>query len=208
MKLLITFVTSMAIAASCHAATGMFGSFLFVDTNQNSVIDGPGEFYGANEPDPDTLTPLQGANFGSFVQGSSVILAGEILTFKNTGGDVFDQNFVNWRVYATSQTPGAFSNFKLGFTSNAAFSGADGQTYSGSGDQKWAQPASNPNILAGLTPGSYSLEVFFSGNSNQGAFFNNNGGSNYIASFTVTPEPSRAMLMAFGLLGMIFRRRR
>lgn len=186
----------------------MFGSFLFVDTNQNSAFNGPGEFYGANEPDPPALTALHGANLGSFVQGSSVIIAGEILTYKNSGGNVFSQNNVNWRVFLAGDIPGSFSNFNLGWTSDASFSGADGQSYTGSGDQKWAEPASTPNILAGLVPGAYSLEVYFSGNGSDGAFFNNNGGSNYIANFTVTPEPSKAMLVALGLVGMISRRRR
>lgn len=197
----------LGLAPGANAATGMFGSFLFVDTNQNNVFNGPGEFYGANEVDPDTLTALHGANLGSFVQGSSVIIAGEILTFKNGGGDVFGGN-VNWRVYTTGSPSGAFSNFNLGFTANAPFSAADGQSFSGSGDQKWAQPGSTPNILAGLLPGTYDLEVYFSGNGNEGAFYNNNGGGNYIASFTVTPEPSKAMLVAIGLVGMISRRRR
>lgn len=198
----------LGIASGANAATGMFGSFLFVDTNQNSAFNGPSEFYGANEPDPDTLTALHGANLGSFIQGSSVIIAGEILTFKNGGGDVYSQNNVNWRVYPVGSPSGSFSNFNLGFTSNASFGGADGQTYSGGGDQKWAQPGSTPNILAGLLPGDYSLEVYFSGNGNEGTFFNNNGGGNYVASFTVTPEPSKAMLVVFGLMGMLVRRRR
>lgn len=207
-RTLLLSLVSLAAVSTSQGATGMFGSFLFVDTNQNAVFNGPGEFYGANEPDPDTLTALHGANLGSFVQGSSVIISGEILTFKNGGGDVFSQNNVNWRVYEISATPGSFANFNLGFTSNATFNGADGQSYGGSGDQKWAQAGSTPNILSGLLPGDYKLEVYFSGNGNEGTFFNNNGGPNYIANFSVTPEPSKALLTLFGIAGVALRRRR
>ncbi|MBK8092640.1 MAG: hypothetical protein IPK32_11835 [Verrucomicrobiaceae bacterium] len=205
-KLLLALLTLSA--APSFGATGMFGSFLFVDTNQSGGFTSS-EYYGANEPDPDTLAALSGANFGSFTQGSSVIIAGEVLTYKNSGGDVYGGN-VNWRVYSSGSPSGSYNVFALGWTSDATFGAADGQTFSGSGDQKWAQSASTPNILSGLTPGNYSLEVYFDGTGNEGTFYNNNSGNNFVSNFSVVaaPEPSKALFAGLGLGTLLLRRRR
>jgi MYXO-CTERM domain-containing protein len=38
--------------------------------------------------------------------------------------------------------------------------------------------------------------------------FSNNGGSNFIATFEVVPEPSKALFGMMGLFGLFLRRRR
>jgi len=186
-----------------QAATGVFGSYVAIDP------DGPGgvgfTFYGAQQPGPNFLTAFNGLNLGSFYVGDiAQIAGGELLTFKNGGGDVTGAE-LQWRV----NPGGSFAAVNLGFTANATFNDAAGNTFSTSGDQKWAQIASTPNFLSGLTPGSYTLEVFFRAFTNEGDRYSNNGGSNFIADFEVlaVPEPSTILLLAVGA-GIVYRSRR
>jgi hypothetical protein len=71
------------------------------------------------------------------------------------------------------------------------------------------------NLLQGLAVGSYKLTAYFETN---GSYFtssqqfysispDNNGGSNYVATFDVVPEPSTGMMMGLGIAGLLVVRR-
>jgi MYXO-CTERM domain-containing protein len=202
----IFLAASLLAATSAPAATGIFGTFLFADTSQNGSFV-TSEFYGADEPNPDTLPALNGANLGVFAQGTTVILSGEILTWKNGGSDVTGAT-LRYEIFPSGAPTGTFAALPLGFTANATFNGADGQTFTCFGDQKWAQPASTPNMLAGLAPGNYQIAAYFESSTNEGTKVDNNGGGNYVASFTVVPEPASFALGLVGLAAVFGRRRR
>lgn len=183
---------------TAQAATDIFGSYVQI----GSTVYGGAE-WGATD-----VTNLDGANLGTFNVGDTLNIAdAEVQTFKNGASDVTGAEY-QWRVW--SGTPGgAFSVVALGFTSDAPFTSLAGNTASGGGDQNWGTPASTPNILASLDAGSYSLEVFFRAFTNEGDRFSNNGGNNFVATFTVVPEPGTLALLGVGMatLGIVRRRR-
>ena len=101
----------------------------------------------------------------------------------------------------STRTAAAFNEISLGWSRNLPLSDAAGNSFSGSGDQKWSQISGTPDLLSGLAPGDYDLEVYFKATSNEGDRYDSRGGANYVASFAIViPEPATFML---GLLGML-----
>ncbi|NJN78400.1 MAG: hypothetical protein HC803_08785 [Saprospiraceae bacterium] len=99
-------------------------------------------------------------------------------TFKNNGGDVTGAKLY-YRVYKELSAPGAFIEVNLPYDSEL-----------GGGDQKWDETASNINILALATSnGTWVIELYWKATSNEGDRFDNNGGSNYNRTFSVTTLP-------------------
>ncbi|NEN23583.1 HYR domain-containing protein [Cryomorpha ignava] len=153
---------------------GFFETYVVLD-------DGSGnEFYdsGATTGNPD----FQGANLGVFSCGSSMYLGGQGKTFKCSSCDVTATR-IFWRIWSGSAS-GTFSPVEFGFGSNDA-----GASCSGGQNQTWQElGAGKVDVLDGLTPGNYSLEVYFEGNSSGGCtdpFYDSNSGNNYIASFSI-----------------------
>lgn len=164
------------------------------------------------------MSNFEGLYLGDITIGSStLVLSGaELNTFKSSGGDVTAAE-IQYRVYEQGQTPGAFNAVGINFTANATFNDAASNTYSNTGDQKWASIVSTPNLLSGITepliPTVYEVEVYLRAFTNEGDRFSNAGGSNYTASFNVIPEPSSIVMLsltglAAGGLALLKRRKR
>ncbi len=161
------------------------------------------------------LTAFDGHGLGTYTVGDSLLLSGaELLTWKSDGGDVTSA-FVSYNVHLNSASAGTFNTVNVSWTSNSPLNDAAGNTFSGSGDQKWANINLTPDLMSGLGAGSYEVEVYFMATTNEGDRYSNNGGSNYVATFDVNAAPSgvpepAALLMAFaGLLSLVaFSRRR
>ena len=154
---------------------GIFESYAILNMN------GSGNTYydlQANTTNPD----FQGSNLGTFTNAQSLVLVGgEIKTFKNSGGDVTGGK-ISYRVY--SGTPsGTFSELNFGWLADL-----------GNGDQKWGATSGTTNLLSGLSPGTYTLEIFSEASTNVGTKFSNNGGANYLATFTITSTLSTKAL--------------
>lgn len=142
---------------------------------------------------------FQGANLGTFTLGSQLYLAGEQKSFKNNGTDV------------TAHT--LFWSLNGGLTSQSLNYGFEANLPN-PGDQRWGTDnfgGLTSNILSGLTPGNYTLTVWSristNGTNAPTTLFNNRGGLNYNATFTVVPEPSAALLGGIGALALLRRRR-
>lgn len=196
---IIAFIAS----GSAYGAAGIFDGFVFTTTNGTTPLT----FYdiGAVTGNPD----FQGSNLGTFTAGSSTLqVGGQQKSFKNTSTDVTSHS-ISWRVWSGTPT-GSFTAVSMPFQFNIG----------GGGDQQWGGDSqgsnSNPielstNVLSGLVNGNYTLEVFSQITTNgvnaAGTIFNNAGGNNFRATFTVVPEPTSAALGLIGSL-LIFRRRR
>jgi hypothetical protein len=209
-KLFIAAVLSVAFSAGALAqSAGIFGSYMGINAN-----GGGNSWYGAQEWGTD-IQNFGSANLGTInlSTGSLTISGFQVQTFKGGGGNVTGVN-LQYRVYQQSTTPGSYNTITAGFISDAPFTAAQGSSASGGGDQNWGlnPPGTYANLLGGLTVNAtYNVEVYFEAFTSVGTQFSNNGGANYIATFTAVPEPSTYALLAMGALAMggyAMRRRR
>lgn len=181
---LIFFMVALAGFRSTSQAqsAGIYEGYVIIN------INGGGNAYydlGASTPNPD----FQGASLGTFTIGTSTLTlkGAQNKTFKCSGGDVTGGNGF-YRIYKVGNTPGSFtSSGAMGFVSNDA--GGCG------GNQTWEKSDATINVLAALAPGNYQLEVYNRASTNIGDQFDNNGGANYLASFTVAAAASNPVVV-------------
>lgn len=202
----VGFALAVTLAASqVYADADFFGGFIKIDST----------WFQLQNPGGTQITAFDGASLGSFVEGNVAnITDGAGLTFKNGGSDVSGVDF-NWRVWSGAPS-GSFTSVGLPFGADATFTDPAGNSYTNGGDQRWGGNGSGvtaQNFLNGLTPGTYTLEIFLHANTNVGDRYLNdaaNGFDNYTATFTVAaiPEPTTFGLVGVGLLGAWFIRRR
>ena len=201
-KLALSLAAVAAIAASASADTGIFGSYVVINTGSGDT------FYdlGSTTTNAD-FSSLNGSVFGPGTQFQ--LDGGELNTFKNSGttGNGFNDIGTPSLLYSVVPS-GVESNFQLGF--NSEFPNFGNNT----GDQKWQTLGQNINLLANLAPGDYTLNIRitaptgFNGDFSGGAILDT---GTFAANFTVVPEPSTVSLLAGpAILGAWFfvRRRR
>lgn len=170
-KLLIPFMALFFTGFVNAQSSGIFESYAIL-----SINGGANAYYDmqANTGNPD----FQGNNLGTFTLGTNtlVVKGGENKTFKN-GGCNINSSRINYRIFKVGDTPGSFTVINQPFDSNI-----------GGNDQKWVGTSGVTNLISGLVPGTYTLELFSEAgfdSCGSGTHFSNNGGANYIASFTV-----------------------
>ena len=134
-----------------------------------------------------------------------------MMTYKNGGADVTGA-YYDWRVTLNGPPSGSFNAFNSGgslpFGYNGPFTDVNGNTGEGSssGDQQWGgvDSVTAANVLTGLSPGTYVMDVYGDATTSVGTQYLNNGnGSNYSLEFTIVPEPSSISLVVLGLLGAV-----
>lgn len=207
---LLTIVTALT-SVSAFADTGIFGSFIVL-----SINGGPSTFYDLSSA---TANPdFAGTFLGTFnpAAGDMLVLnGGEVDTFKNgdtgggTGNNITGANTL-FNIHLTSSPQGTFTSIALPFNSEFPAFGTN------TGDQKWQETSLGTDLLAGLNPGNYTFEVFSTANWNtdgadpSGTHFASNNSNNYVATFSVVPEPSTLTLLAGPVFlgGWMFLRRR
>ncbi|MEH6538409.1 MAG: LamG-like jellyroll fold domain-containing protein, partial [Psychroserpens sp.] len=124
--------------------SGIFDAFVITESNGN------GNFYNHLVDQGG----FNGADLGNFTCNNTLTLkGGQIKTFKNGGHNVFNASLF-YRVYSTGNPSGNFNEINLNFSQNLP----------NNGDQEWDNVASgnseNIDILSGLLPGNYTLEVY------------------------------------------------
>lgn len=156
-----------------------FTNIIFADSGiyQSYIILNSGVYYDAQAATD--LTDFNGTNLGSFTNGSSYLLnGGEIKTWKNSGSDVTGA-YLFYRIYKTGSSPSSsYNGISLSFAENDI----DGT----SGNQKWATSTETINMLNGLAAGDYTIEIYFQATTSDGDKYSNNGGANYMATFSIT----------------------
>ena len=132
---------------------------------------------------------FQGANLGTFYSGNTLILNGaENKVYKCNTDDITSGNLY-FRIYTTSVNP---NSPIIPFQSNSLsyISGGD-PAWCGGINQIWRSSGAGINVLEGLTPGTYFLEVYtnadFTYSTGSGTHYANVGGANYKATFTFSP---------------------
>lgn len=202
-KIKLILAGSLFSGASLFGAAGIFDSFTIIEST----------FYDLNASTANA--DFEGVNLGTFNTTDSISIGGQLKSFKNTGTDVTGA-LLSYRIFEAGSPSGSFSDVSYAFQ----FDNVGGTT----GDQQWGtqvlganDPGTDQSVsapLTALTAGDYKLEVFASITTNgvdaPETIFDNVGGRNYTADFTVVPEPS-AYGLILGALGMAFvasRRRR
>ena len=187
-------------ASQALAGTGVFGTYLFIND------DGTAAIYGLTETSASAVTDgdFQGIDLGVFDSSTMTLTlnGAQANTFKSGTGNVTGAE-LSYRIYDSGVPTGSFSQISLGFGANAsdgAYLDAGGVTVSGGGDQKWETTAHGVDLLDGLAPGTYDLDVFVKAFTNEGDRFHSNGGNNYIGSFTVAAVPEVSAALALPLL--------
>ena len=153
---------------------GIYQDYVILNTNGG----GNTYYYLDNN---DGSNPNFQANLGSFTNSQSIVfVGGQLKTFKCSGGNVTG-GAVNYVVWLQSGSPGGFTNLNVNFVSNDA--GGCG------GNQTWQTTSGSTNILSGLVPGTYYLEVYTDATGSPGTVYDNNSNNtyNYRATFSVVP---------------------
>ena len=171
-----TFITTLFLLFFGHGVwgqqtIGIYESYAILNINSagNTEYD-----LNANTGNTD----FNNANLGTFLPGTNtLVMAGGInKTYKCNGGDVFGGN-INYRVYLTSGSAPSFTSLSMGWLSNDP--GGCG------GNQTWRINNNTTNIISGLAPGAYTIEVYSDAPGNPSTAYASNNGANYKATFTV-----------------------
>ena len=171
-----TFITTLFLLFFGHGVwgqqtIGIYESYAILNINSagNTEYD-----LNANTGNTD----FNNANLGTFLPGTNtLVMAGGInKTYKCNGGDVFGGN-IYYRVYLTSGSAPSFTSLSMGWLSNDP--GGCG------GNQTWRINNNTTNIISGLAPGAYTIEVYSDAPGNPSTAYASNNGANYKATFTV-----------------------
>lgn len=173
---LIPVLFSMISNFASAQTSGIYESYAILSINGGSDIYFDMQ---ASTGNPD----LNGNNLGSFIYGlnSLVVKGGENKTFKNSGCNI-NSGAILFRIYLTGSPSGSFTNIAESFISD-----------DGGGNQTWRSTTGTTNNIDGLSPGSYTLEVYSQAgydSCGSGTHLSNNGGANYMATFTIVKAES------------------
>ncbi|AWA30607.1 hypothetical protein HYN48_11190 [Flavobacterium magnum] len=155
-------------------SAGFDSSFIVLSINNggNAYYDLQG-----NTGNPD----FEGAALGTFCEGSAgLVLKGAEHNVYKCGGCDLSSTRLYYRIYPAGGSPGAFISNNIGFASG----GANG---CGGANQQWAVTGYSTNLLSGLTPGNYIMEVYSDAtvSCSGGTVYAGNFGNNFKAAFTV-----------------------
>lgn len=145
------------------------------------VNNGGNTYYDlqASTANPD----FNGANLGSFCgsNANALVFKGAEHKVYKCGGCDLQSTRVYYRIYPSGSASGTFVSNNIGYSSGFG-NGCGGE------DQTWSNTSYNTNLLAGLMPGTYTLEVYSDATTTcqGGTVYASNGGANYTATFTVT----------------------
>ena len=138
MRLLVTCLTALCllVPSQSQAAWDIFQSYVILNS-------GSGDQYFAGGFNPDGASAFAGTDLGDFTAADALTLnGGELKTYKNSGSNVCGGT-LNYRIYASGDTPGAFVALGLPYDSELT----------NPGDQKWAASGAGIDLLGALTAG-------------------------------------------------------
>ena len=174
MRLLVSCLTALCLLnpSQSQAAWDIFQSYVILDS-------GGGDQYLAGGINADGASTFDGTDLGDFTAADALTLnGGELKTYKNGSSNVCGGN-LNYRVYASGDTPGAFSAVNLTYDSEL-----------GGGDQKWAATGAGIDLLGALPAGDYVVELYWdaSGDDAGGCSdtkYDSDFGNNFTATFSI-----------------------
>ncbi len=181
MKQILTFLKRNAFvllalffsAMSLGQSAGFNSTFVVLDSNNSGDV-----YYDlqATTGNPD----FDGFSLGTYCEGTSTLLlkGAEHNNYKCGGCDITATNLL-YRIYPTGSPSGSFTNVSIPYFSGFT-NGCGGE------DQQWKSAGYSINLLAGLSAGNYTVEVYSEQPTTcSGTIYASNGGLNYKATFNV-----------------------
>ena len=167
--LLALFFSAMSLGQSA----GFNSTFVVLDSNNSGDV-----YYDlqAATGNPD----FDGSSLGTYCEGTSTLLlkGAEHNNYKCGGCDITATNLL-YRIYPTGSPSGSFSTVSIPYFSGFT-NGCGGE------DQQWKSTGYSINLLAGLSAGNYTVEVYSEQPTTcSGTIYASNGGLNYKATFNV-----------------------
>ena len=165
----------IGLGSSWGQSAGFNNTFAILSAN-----GGANTYYDLNAATANA--DFDGTNLGSFNPASnSLTLKGAEHNVYKCGGCDLTSARLYYRIYLTSGSGGAFTALNTPYASGGA-NGCGGE------DQQWALTTGNVNVLSGLAPGNYNLEVYSDATvtCSGGTVYAANNSANYKATFTVT----------------------
>jgi len=174
LSLVLGFATCFLLPIQSQAAWDIFQSYVIIDS-------GSGNQYLAGGINADGASAFAGTDLGDFTTADALTLSGgELKTYKNGSSNVCGGT-LNYRVYPSGDTPGAFTALALPYDSEL-----------GGGDQKWATTGQAIDLLDALTPGDYVLELYWESDGNDSNWlgcgetkYDSDSGNNFTATFSI-----------------------
>ena len=184
---LILLAAGVLFSFQAEAASGIFQTYIVIDTdgpgpNSNSFLAG-----GINS---DLAPTYDGTAFGTVA--ALVLNGGEVKTYKNSGSDVYGAE-IFYSVEAVGTGHSSYTAINLPFDSNIG--GAPFEE-----DQKWQEAAAGIDLVSGLAPGDYELQVFWKATSSDGDHYDSNFSANFTGTFTVAAPAAVPTLGQWGLI--------
>jgi MYXO-CTERM domain-containing protein len=199
-------LTSLLLGTvASNAATGFINGRLYFITSTNAgpniyhqVTSGTTPGSGAetgHDLSADGVNPSF-SSFGVLGLSDTLVVRGfEYRTYENNFSDVTHANLF-YRVFPTGSPSGGFTQI----------------TDSLNNDDLWTRTDGIQNVLSGLTPGNYTIQIYTESYTNAVNTAGNIFGftadaGNPTATFTLIPEPSATLLGGLGMLALLRRRR-
>ncbi len=204
-KLIPTLTSVLLLGATLsNAGSGIFGAGVVLDNDGTTTLY-EATLLGDARHAPSGFSPTLDStgfhllNLGTFDTATDTLFfkGGEMLTYKNGVSNVTGSN-----VYYKIDGNAYSSAISLSFNEDNVNTNA--------GDQRWYTQGSSFDLLSGLSNGAHTLTVYFDAPSSDGTHFENNGGSDFTANFTVIPETSSLVMLGLTAVaaGLVLRKRK
>lgn len=170
MRKIFTLFCVLLMINTSYAGSGIWQDYIILNVN------GAGDSYYAGGVNADGANAYTSVSLGN--PTSLILNGGEVKTYKNGSDDVFGARLF-YRVYKDGTTPGSFTEMNLPWAADL-----------GGGDQKWQATSQGVDIMSLATSnGTWVLEVYWTAPYNFGTHIDDNGGSYYSNTFSITTLP-------------------
>ena len=225
-KSLLFLALALVAGHSYGQGSGIFGDGIEITGFGNGATNNAvTTIYPMNTNDPGDLPPTGStATLSTSFLGTVAAPTPNLGTFSSTdqltlnGGSILTYQYGNSAGTVTDAVTGATINYQIEDAANNYFSGFMPLTLTfnangiggAASSMRFSTETAGINLLAGLAPGTYTLNIYNSSTFTQtdatttppttstGTNYDSNSGNDYGATFTVAPEPGTVSVLLIG----------